>query len=49
MVSPGPLSPSVTSSSGGEEVQRFTCQAPGCGKSYKQSSGLKFHIDVSDD
>lgn len=48
MVSPGLSSPSVTSTSAGEEVHRFTCQAPGCDKSYKNSSGLKYHVDVSD-
>ncbi|KAF6226962.1 hypothetical protein HO133_008403 [Letharia lupina] len=45
MVSPGLSSPSVTSTSAGEEVHRFTCQAPGCDKSYKNSSGLKYHVD----
>lgn len=41
------LSPSVASSSGGEESHRFTCHASGCGKSYKAASGLKYHVDVS--
>lgn len=45
--SPGILSPSVASSSGGEESRRFTCQASGCDKSYKNASGLTYHVDVS--
>ena len=48
MVSPGLLSPSIASSSAGEEVQRFKCQAPGCDKSYRKPAGLKYHMDVSD-
>lgn len=45
MVSPGLLSPSVVSTSAGEEVHRFTCQVPGCDKSYKNAGGLKYHVD----
>lgn len=48
IVSPGLLSPSVASTSADEEVRRFKCQAPGCDKSYKRSTGLKYHVDVSD-
>lgn len=45
--SPVIVSPSVASSSGGEESHRFTCHESGCGKSYKNAGGLKYHVDVS--
>lgn len=48
MKSSGISTPSVASSSGSEDVHRFTCYAPGCGKSYKKSSALENHMDVSD-
>lgn len=48
MASPGLLSPSFASTSAGDDVQRFVCQAPGCDKSYKNPNGLKYHVDVSD-
>lgn len=41
--------PSVASSSGGEDVHLFTCRTLGCDKSYKKPSGLKNHMNVSDD
>ena len=44
----GISTPSAPSSSGGEDVHRFTCRTPGCDKSYKKSSGLKTHMNVSD-
>lgn len=45
MASPGLLSPSFASTSAGDDVQRFVCQAPGCDKSYKNPNGLKYHVD----
>ena len=47
-LSHGISSPRGTTPSAGEEVHRFTCQASGCDKSYKNSGGLKHHMDVSD-
>lgn len=49
MVSPGHPSTDLTSTSAAEEFHRFKCQAPDCSKSYKDSGGLKSHVDVSDD
>lgn len=46
MVSSDLLSLSGTSTSAGEDVRRFTCQAPGCGKSYTRAGSLKYHVDV---
>ncbi len=42
------LSPSGTSTSAGEGNHRFTCRALDCDKSYKRSSSLKRHVNVSD-
>lgn len=47
VVSPGLSSSSVIPTSADEEVHRFTCQVSGCDKSYKNASGLKYHVDVS--
>ena len=48
MTFPIAISPSVISSSAGEEVHGFLCQVPGCDKSFKKSGGLKTHVNVSD-
>ena len=48
MTIPSAISPSVTSSSAGEEDHGFACQVPGCNKSFKKSNGLKAHVNVSD-
>ena len=47
--SPGHPSISLTSTSAAEEFHRFKCQVPDCSKSYKDSGGLKSHVDVSND
>lgn len=49
-VDPGssPRHPStiLTFTSAAEEFHRFKCQVPDCGKSYKDSGGLKSHVDL---
>ena len=47
-VSPTYPSPSFMSTSAGGEFHRFTCQASGCDKSYKNPRSLKYHMDVSE-
>ena len=49
MVSPGQPSTNLTSTSAAEEFHRFKSQVPDCSKLYKESDGLKSHLDVSDD
>ena len=48
MTFPSAISPSVTSSSAGEEVHEFPCQVTGCNESFKKSGSLKAHVNVSD-
>ena len=47
--SPGHPSINLTSTSAAEESYRFKCQVPDCSKSYKDSGGLRSHLNVSDD
>ena len=48
MTFPNAIPPSVTSGSAGEEFHSFACHVPGCKKSFKESDGLKAHVNVSD-
>lgn len=48
-MSPSLVSPSIVSTSAGEEIQSYKCERGGCGKVYKDARALKYHVDVSDD